>query len=210
MNKNDFTNELKELMSSMSEEEIEKTINALSSCRTAVYKKVNREKSRKAMLFSTASRYEAELQYIGAGAKTGTLKTVGASLLTDSDFVDFGQLRSVIPYTTDNWWLHNGYLVSDNRINWMNIKKGNGKIRPVIIIDHIHGDLTPGEAFCINDESFILLTELLAIRAACFDEFCSYTAVNYECSIARFCVDGWYMKLINDNKTSKQQTAGEV
>ena len=100
MNKNDFTNELKELLSSMSEEEIEKTINTLNGCRSAVYKKNNKEKGEKARLLTTTEHCEATLRYVGKGKKEGTVKTVGASLLTRHDF---DLLCNNLPDTKDNW-----------------------------------------------------------------------------------------------------------
>ena len=200
MNKNDFTNELKELMSSMSEEEIEKTINALSGCKSAVYKKNNQEKGEKARLLSTTERHEAELHYVGERKKEGTLKAVGASLLTSCDF---DLLRSKLPSINDNWWLYDKYRVSNNNRNWSYDSATGGKIRPVIVIDDINGNLEPGEVFYINDEKFKLLTPSLAIKSACFEDLCTYSATNYECSILRLCVDGWYMKLIKENETHK-------
>ena len=72
MNKNDFKSELKELMSFMTEEEIETAINALIGCKTAVYMKDSQEKGEKVRLLSTVERHEAELNYVGKGKKEGT------------------------------------------------------------------------------------------------------------------------------------------
>lgn len=197
MNKDDFTKELKELMSSMSEEEIEKTISALSSCKSAVYRKNNQEKGEKARLLSTIERHEAELYYVGERIKEGTIRAVGASLLTSRDF---DLLSNELPCTKDSWWLYDRYRVSNKHRSWSNDRTKGGKIRPVIVIDEIQGNLEQGEAFYINDERFKLLTPLLAIKTECLEDLCTYTAANYECSIARFCVDGWYLRLVGDNK----------
>lgn len=205
MNKNDFESELKDLMSSMSEEEIEKTINALSDCKSAVYKKNNQEKGEKARLLSTTEPHDAELHYIGEGEKEGTIKAVGASLLTSCDF---DLLCKKLPYTNDKWWLYDKYRVS-SKGNFSNCMEAGGKIRPVIVIDDIKGDLKPDEVFCINDEKFKLLTPSLAIKIVCFEDLCTYSATNYECSILKLCVDGWYFKLIRENKMRKQDISKE-
>ena len=85
MDKKEFTTELKDLLSSMSEEEIEKTLNALNGCKTAICKKNNQEKGEKARLLSTADRNEADLHYLQGKEKEGTIKAIGASLLTAFD-----------------------------------------------------------------------------------------------------------------------------
>ena len=217
MNKNDFKSELKELMSSMSENEIEKAISALSRCKTRVYKKNNQKNGEKARLYSTTERHESELYYVGLRRKEGTIKVIGASLLTVHDY---DLLKDVLPANNDSWWLYDKSVYSDcdkfrvsirssgreiSRLeNNENDNKISGKIRPVLVIDKINGDLSAGDVFYINDEKFQLLTPSIAIKTACFKELCTYNAADYESSVLRYCVDGWYMKLIRDNEQLKQ------
>ena len=86
MDKKEFTAELKDLLSSMSEEEIEKTLNALNGCKKAICKKNNQEKGEKVRLLSTTDRNEAELHFVRGKNEEGTIKAIGASLLTAFDF----------------------------------------------------------------------------------------------------------------------------
>ena len=205
MNKNDFESELKDLMSSMSEEEIKKTINALSACKSAVYRKNNQEKSEKARLFSTTERHEAELHYIREREKEGTLKAIGASLLTTHDY---GLLSNKLPECNESWWLRDKTLVSNNLRFGYYSNNTLGRIRPVLIIEEIDGDLKVGEAFYINDEKFKLVTSFIAIRISCLEDLCTFNVINYECSILKYCVDGWYMKLIKENTKQKREIPG--
>ena len=203
MDKKEFTTELKDLLSSMSEEEIEKTLNALNGCKTAICKKNNQEKGEKARLLSTTDRNESELHFVRGKNKEGTIKAIGASLLTA---FDFEEAKKVLPRIVDNWWLYDKQRVSDNCSEWYYNENTGGKIRPVIIVDEIKGDLQPGEEFSINNESFRYISPSLIIRNNCLDDLCTYNALNYECSILKLCVDGWYMKLIRENQSSAGST----
>ena len=203
MDKQEFTTELKDLLSSMTEEEIEKALNALNGCKTAICKKNNQEKGKKARLLSTTERNEAELHFVREKNKEGTIKATGASLLTA---FDFAEARKILPGIVDNWWLYDKRSVSNNCIEWYYNKNTAGKIRPVIIVDEIKGDLQPGEVFSINDESFRYISPSLIIRDNCLDDLCTYNAINYKCSILKMCVDGWYMKLVKENQNALSST----
>lgn len=203
MDKKEFATELKDLLSSMSEEEIEKTLNALNGCKAAISKKNNLEKGEKARLLSTTERHKAELRFTGRGGKEGTIKAIGASLLTR---FDFGEARNILPGIKGDWWLYDKGRVSNNYTERCFDQKTVGKIRPVIIVDEIKGDLRQGEVFSINDETFRLLSPCLVIKNNCLDDLCTYNAANYECSVLKLCVDGWYMKLIKENQSADSTT----
>ena len=200
MDKNEFTKELKELLSSMSEEEIEKTLNALNGCKSAISKKVSREKGEKARLLSTVERNEAELRYTSDDGKSeGIVRLLGASLLTCQDF---DLLKDYITGSNDAWWLYDKNIVSNGHRNYA-YKSTTGKIRPIVMVKEISGDLKVGEWFYINDTKFRLISQCLAIKSSCLDDYCTYFASNYECSVLKLCVDGWYMKLIRENKNGQ-------
>ena len=199
MDKKEFTAELRDLLPSMSEEEIEKALNALNGCKTAISKKTNQEKGKKARLLATTERDEAELRVVDSQKKEGTIKTIGASLLTDSDFEE---AKNILPDVKDDWWLYDKRRVS-NHCSVCYFPHSLGKIRPVIIVDKIIGDLQRGEMFYINDESFRLLSPSLIIRSSCLDDSCTYDAARYECSVLKLCVDGWYRKLIRENRPAE-------
>ena len=203
MDKKEFTAELKDLLSSMSEEEIEKTLNALNGCKEVIRKKNNLEKGEKARLFSTFERNEAELHFVGNENKEGTIKAIGATLLTSDDFE---RTKSILPAIEKCWWLYDLKRVSGNYA-WSYGFNTGGRIRPIVIIEEINGDLEPGEVFSINDESFRLLSPSLMIKHNCFEDLCTYDAPNYECSILKLCVDGWYSRLIKENKKASGPSA---
>ena len=206
MNKNDFEIELKELMTSMSEKEIEKTIMALSKCKSSVYKRNNREKAEKSRLFSTVERNESKLRYLGKEKKEGYIKALGASVLSNKDF---DKLKGKITHVNENWWLYDGYChcrirIKEKMKSLTFDRMALGSIRPIILIEEIKGDIQPGEEFYINDEVFHLLTPSIAIKSVCLDGLCTYSDEEYESSILRFCVDGWYMKLVRDNAKNEE------
>ena len=204
MDKNEFTRELNELLSSMSEEEIERTLNALNGCKSAISKKVSREKGDKARLLATVEQNEAEFHYESRdGRSAGTIKLLGASLLT---LQDYNLLKHRIPGTKDPWWLYDGCIIKNEKVNY-NFTGTVGKIRPVVLIEEINGDLKPGDIFFINDEKFLLISQCLAIKSICLEDFCTHKTYYYECSVIKLCVDGWYMKLIRENKKTGQGTA---
>ena len=207
MNKTEFTNELKELMSTMSEEEIRKTINALNGCRSSVSRKQNRENSEKSRLFLTSERREAELYYLGEGKLEGVIVTVGASLLTSTDYT---RLREELAggdcFCGGNWWLFDHYRITSGNICAPKDSTTTGKIRPVLLIERIGGNLKPGDCFHVNYDRFKLLTPSLAIRVDCLPDSCTFLGDEYPLSLPRFCVDGWYGKLIRENELQRQES----
>ena len=199
MNRNEFTEELKALTSSMSEAEIEKTIQALKECRAAVYQKQSQDKSEKARLYTVAEPHRSQLRYRGMRGADGVISVLGASLLT---IFDFERLREEIPRVCDSWWLFEKQPVINGVRYWWKNKSVICGIRPVLIIDEIHGDLLPGDSFFVSEEQFDLLSPSLAIRAVCLEEPCAYTAANYGSSVIRLCIDGWYARLIGKSETA--------
>ena len=205
MDKKEFTNEFKELLSSMSQEEIERTLNALNGCKSAISKKNNQEKGEQSRLLATVGRNESELYYSTLYDETGVIKAIGASVLTYEDFI---KSMDIIPAVQHDWWLYEKPLcVSNNKTNRSYSPNYAYRIRPVIIIDEITGSPKRGETLYINDVSFTLLSPRLMIKNRCFEDRCTYTAANYESSVLKMCVDGWYMNLVKENKNAEDQIA---
>lgn len=206
MNKTQFTSELKELMSAMTAEEIERTIEALSGCKAAVKQNDDRNKSEKAWTFRGARGHAAELRFVAQG-ESGTLHTVGASL-PDEHCYHMHQWN--LPQTDDFWWLDDGSLVTDKGIKrWYDRKTLMGHVRPVLLIDRIDGKLKPGDFFRANGEAFRLLTPLLAIRTECLEGECTYRDQNHhEPTIVQYCLEGWYESMIRNH--SAQDAADET
>lgn len=196
MDKKEFTSEFKELLSSMSQEEIERTLNALNGCKSAISKKNNQEKGEQSRLLATVGRNESELYYTTLDDEAGVIKAIGASVLTSDDF---NKSKDIIPAVQGAWWLYEKpYCVSNNYKERSYSPNYAYKIRPVIIIDEIKGNPKRGETIYINDVSFTLLSPRLLIKNNCFEDRCTYTAANYESSVLKMCVDGWYMKLVKE------------
>ena len=207
MDKKEFTNEFKELLSSMSQEEIERTLNALNGCKSAISKKINQEKGEQSRLLVTVGRNESELYYTTLDDETGVIKAIGASILTSDDF---DKSKDIIPdFYFGAWWLYEKPFYVSNNYKERNYNPNCAyKIRPVIIIDEITGNPKRGETIYINDVSFTLLSPRLLIKNICFEDRCTYMAENYESSVLKMCVDGWYMKLVKENKNTEDQIAG--
>ena len=197
MNKTQFTSELKELMSTMSAEEIARTIEALSGCKAAVKRNADQKNCEKAELFFGARGRAAKLRYIANG-ESGTLHTVGASL---PDERCYHMHRWQLPKTDDFWWLDGGRLVTDKGLRWWYDRKElTGHVRPVLLIDRIEGDLKPGDFFSVNGEAFRLLSPLLAIRTDCLQDECTYrNHYQKEPSVVLYCVEGWFESLLRKN-----------
>ncbi len=117
MNKNEFTNELRELSQCMTKEQIEKAIMTLSGCRNAIYKRMSQDKEDMSRLLVTIDRNETELDFIRDGSPVSSepekVKVLGASLLTREDFDLYG---SNIPDVVFLWWLYDQTLAWGNRI----------------------------------------------------------------------------------------------
>ncbi len=203
MDKNEFTTELKELMATMSEAEIEKTISAINACKTVICKRNNQEREDKSRLLGIVERNESELRFTGKNGKTGTIKAIGASLLTANDF---HQYKSNMPEIEDEWWLYEAKQRVKNNVGcWAENLRIVCKIRPVIIVDKIDGDLQLGETFYINDEMFRLISPCLIIKNSCLYDSCTYTSVNYDSSLVKLCVDGWFAKLVKKNNDGQKR-----
>ena len=201
MNKKEFDSELKELMSSMTEEEIKKTIGLLDGCRALKSRKLNYDKGELTRLSATADPYGAELGFIHQGQPAGRIYTMGASLLTEDDYMRF---EYVIPTTQRIWWLYNGKQAVGNKgLRPSPYDNDMGSIRPVLIIGEINGELVPGDAFSVSNERFKLLSPSLAIRTDPLDEKCTFRSFNYETSALRFFVNGWYAELVRKNKPQR-------
>ena len=204
MNKTDFTSELKELMATMSEEEIEKTIRALADCRDTVYRKSAREKSKKAELLLTLDRHDSTLDYTEKKGKGGKLFVRGASLLS---LKDYRTLYEKLPKISGVFWLYDNHRAPDpSRPD----AKTSAGVRPVIVLDRIEGDLKPGALFYINEEKFKLLTPFLAIRVTSLRDTCTFNADSYAFSLVKFCVDGWYANLIRKNEMRRESGESET
>ena len=219
MDKKQLMEMLKNMTANMTEEEIREVIDRLEGKRYAITNRVNREKSDWLRLLATTDRLDAKLAYQGPGGKQGILYVAGPSLLTEDDF-----RRCYHTYITpvkSAWWLFNGLYV--DVVNWKDqiphkfyeavpicrlpALADNLGVRPVLIIEKITGELTPGEVFSIsNGETFRLLDEHLALRALpipgtfAFAGFRNpgWPSVNYWDSDARDVVNDWYKDLIRD------------
>ena len=196
MDKAEFTNELKDLSHSMTRAELEKAITALNECRSRIHNKDSREKSAISRLLSTTERNEADLIYMhSAFGRQGTIRAFGASLLTYADCCELKGKWSDVPY-----WLYEGYRVKDGKIDFWPGDKG-ACIRPVLILDDIkRAGLSAGDNIKINEETFLLIGDHLALALLCLDELCTFKSRDYSHSIIKYCVDGWYAHLLKENK----------
>lgn len=206
MNKKEFTAELKELMSTMSEEEIEKTINALNGCKMAISRKSDQEKGEKARLLLTVELNRSELRCVGSDNREGTVKIYGASLLTSGDYRDYS---GIIPETKGNWWLYSRAMIRNGELkyNYCIPRDAVAAIRPVLVVEELGEVFKPGDTLYINGGKFSVLSPYLLIKSSCLDDLCSFHAVNYECSLLKLCVDGWYAKLIKENEKTDEANA---
>ena len=205
MDKKEFTAELKELMSTMSEEEIEKAINALNGCKMAINRKNNQEKGEKARLLSTVELNRSELRYVKSDNREGTIKVYGASLLTTCDYRDHSD---IIPGTKGNWWLYSKSLIENGHLQYYCYKKDEvAAIRPVLVVEELGDGLKPGDTLYINGGKFNVITPYLIIKSSCLDDKCTFGAANYESSMIKLCVDGWYMKLVKENEKTPEANA---
>lgn len=204
MDKYEFKSSLQELMGTMTEEEIEKAIDILNNNKAAVYMKENHNRGEEAKFLSTADRIDSDLYYIikrrdGTLIKDGILKTLGASNLTKEDHYTFANW---IPEIKRDWWLYDGYWISDNgqvfAAGWHS--ETTHWIRPILIIDEIIGNLHRGESFQINDESFVLISDRIAIRTMCLEDKCTFLSGSYDTSVLKYCVNGWYFRLVHENE----------
>ncbi len=196
MNSSSFADKLKEITGCMSGEEIRDAIDRLNSYRTSAFRKNSIDKGMAAQIVSEAMD-EAELYFRYRGA-VRKLKTTGASVLTKEVFEE---LKRFIPVIDGPWWLHNGQAVLENRSRIDDRPTAN--IRPVLCISDLSGSgLRIGDIFMINGEYLKLISERIAIRTDCLQGFCSFRS-DYDDSLVRLCVEGWYGKLVRDNRKFK-------
>lgn len=204
MNRKEFLNELKELASAMSAEEIEHTINELNKCKTDVWENANAEKSDRARLLLMTERIEATLDYVN-NKGCGQLKVAGATLLGSKDYYKF---QGMIPPRVCCWWLYDMDFVKNNRVERPCFMEP-GVIRPVIIIDEIIGELAPGESFKINGTAFTLLSDTLAIKNDFIPFYC-YSSGPYDNTQMRYFVNGWWRDFISNAQSIKSDTVSEL
>ncbi len=201
MNKTEFTNELRELSQFMTEEQIEMAITALNGCRQAINKKKNQNREGISRLLDTFERNEAEFSFTKAGsnvnASPGKVRVLGASLLTRKDFYEYG---ANIPKQRFFWWLYDGGIAKDSSFpSWESGK--SAFIRPVLIIsDEDASGLNTGDDFYISTERFRMISASIAIKTVCLQDSCTFTAEDYESSMIKCCVEGWYARLMRSNK----------
>ncbi len=211
MNKKEFTNELRELSQCMTKEQIERAIMALNGCREKIFRKASQDKEDLSGLLVTIDRNEAEFSFIMAGAPVNTVpgkvKVLGASLLTSGDFELFG---CNLPDTYYLWWLYDRKLVWGKKPANQNDNQ-YAFIRPVLIIsDAGTSGLKAKDEFYINTEKFRMISDSIAIKTACLQDSCSFTAQNYESSMIKCCVEGWYVQLMRSNKLWEEENASQT
>ena len=200
MNKSQFAEELNAVMESMTGEEIEKAIEALSACKPDIHRHNSEEKAQLARRIKHAAVVNEDVPYVGENGKSGTLRIVGASLLTWGDYYNY---RWRIPEAGCAWW-----LCDLNRAEEKVRKKDtvfSGKIRPTILFE---GD--PDTTFYIGKDKFHRLDKTLAIRESCLpgefsvtpDEFTRFDSTErYKGEVVLdMCVDGWCRRLILSQK----------
>ena len=194
MNSSSFADKLKEMTGCMTGEEIRDAIDRLKEYRTNAFKRKSIDKAIAAQIASEAQD-EAELYFRHRGA-VRKLKTTGASVLTKEVFEE---LRSFIPVIRLPWWLHNGQAVIENSLRIAYRPTAN--IRPVLCISDLsESGLRIGDIFMINGEYLKLISEMIAIRTDCLKGFCSFTSGYDDESMVRLCVEGWYGKLVRENR----------
>lgn len=204
MDKNDFTAEFKDLITSMSEDEIQKTLNALNGCKEVINRKNNKKKVELSRILSTLELNPAHLHFEGNNHKKGIIKALGATLLSDYEFRNY---HKNIPPVKNEWWLYERKIAINGYSIWSLRESDICAIRPIIVVDEIIGDLKMGESFFINSESFIRISPLIIIKNSCLEDSYAFNEENYECSTLKQCVDGWYAKLIKENKSEKKYCA---
>ena len=208
MNRNEFINEMKELMPLMSAEEIGKAISALAGCREAVYKEKSRRYGDMARLMTTAGAglWEAELKYESDTAGPGVIRAAGASFLTQKDF---NRYKDLIPESfLAHWWLYERLSVIPGKHICYYKHGASVAVRPVLIITGIDGTLRPGDVFRAGGEELTLLSESLAIRTKCFNGSCEYDGRDYLSSSLKLFADGWFLNMVweNEKKAAADET----
>ncbi len=202
MNKNEFTNELKELSRNMTPEQIERAIAALSKSRNSIYLKENQNKAEISRLLSTTEWNETELSFFMENApessELGTVKIIGASLLTREDYDKY---KSNLPMgPAYQWWLYDKTPVYGSTISSRS-QYAYAYVRPVLILsDTDSSGLISGNSFYINTERFKMISNRLALKTTCLQDSCSFTSESYESSLIRYCVEGWYARLVRLNR----------
>ena len=206
MDKYEFDEELKAVVGYMSEEEIGKAIDAIDKCKRAIFKEHSRMMSEISELLQNAEQNEAMLTYSTRWSKTGKLKVLGASMLSTCDF---NRYYHKIPAIGSEWWLNDKIVVVKSDIDWR-YNKSVAYVRPILIVsDPRSSGLYPGNVFYINEEKFKLLSNSIAIKTRCLGDVCSFTE-DYENSLIKFCVDGWYARLVRVNKLRESEAADKA
>jgi len=201
MDRTEFLNELQELAGSMSQEEIEKALDALRECRPAVYRETFKEKGELALLRETMDTEEADLLYIDMDGNKGELHVLGGTLLPPSLFDMYRSDISVCS-KTEGWWLFERQRVAGS-VRGYESGAGTARIRPALVIDGITGGLTPNQCFRTGNETFMLLSRNLAIRQGTLDSACTVSDnVYYRNSVIRHCVNGWFKNLVRKSRRS--------
>ena len=201
MDRTEFLNELQELAGSMSQEEIEKALDALRECRPAVYRETFKGKGELALLCETMDAAETDLPYIDTDGNTGELHVLGGTLLPPPLFDTY---RSDIPICskTEGWWLFERQRVAGS-VRGYESGARPARIRPALVIDGITGGLTPNQCFRTGNETFMLLSRNLAIRQGTLDSACTVSDnVYYRNSVIRYCVNGWFKNLVRKSGRS--------
>ena len=204
MDKNEFAAEFKELISLMSQKEIEKAFNELNGCKKVINKRNNKKKVERSRILSTLELNPAHLHFDGNNHKKGSIKALGATLLSN---YDFGNYQKNIPPVKNEWWLYERTIAINGYSIWSLRQSDTCAIRPIIVVDEIIGDLKLGESFFINSESFTLISPFIIIKNSCLEDSYTFNEESYECSTLKQCIDGWYAKLIKENKDEKISSA---
>ncbi len=196
MNKFDFAAELHELSQQMTEDEIKKAIEALNECRDRIYTNNSEDKKELSRTLKEAGIEEAVVRFRKSEhTDMGELKVYGATLLRYEDYMTYVK---ELPHWPGAWWLYNKMAVKDDKIE---CTANTACIRPVLILSNPdQAGLRPGDVFFIGTDRFKLITRTQAIMCRCLKDVCTYLS-EYDSSIVRFCIEGWYAGLLRRNRT---------
>jgi len=195
MDKIRFIEDLRAIMGSLTEEEIKKATEALSDCKNDIYKRSSREKCGRARLLSSAEKSESALQIDKGGGEKAMLRVFGATLLSSEDYLEYAVN---IPECGSRWWLYDKCVsCTEGRIGTNVFPETAALVRPILITENAaEAGLTPGKVFYTGDEQFCMISESIAVRAACLPWKFMFNADRYEETSIAMCVDGWYARLI--------------
>ena len=195
-NRNDFAAELNELLPFMTEDEIKKAIDTLNECRDDVFMNRSCDKRDLSKILLDNDMEKAVVRFRKSEhTDMGELKVYGATLLRYEDYMTYVK---ELPHWPGAWWLYNKMAVKDDKIEYI---ANTACIRPVLILSNPdQAGLRPGDVFFIGTDRFKLITRTQAIMCRCLKDVCTYLS-EYDSSIVRFCIEGWYAGLIRRNRT---------